>query len=131
MKRALITIAMTLFGLVLLAGAVTIGLQVAIGRGAWSDEIDAELERATGRTVTHGAVTVRLGLQPRIAMADATIANIPGGSRPDFARIGRLEVTLELLPLLAGRVEIDSLLLADADIILERDAEGRANWRFG
>jgi uncharacterized protein involved in outer membrane biogenesis len=131
MKRTLRIIALTLLGLVLLAGAATLGLQVAIGRGAWSGEIDAALERATGRAVTHGAVSVAFGLQPRIAMANATIANIPGGSRPDFARIGRLEVTLELLPLLAGRVEIDSLLLADADIILERDAEGRANWAFG
>ncbi|GGJ12787.1 AsmA family protein [Neoroseomonas lacus] len=131
MKRGLRIIALTLFGLVLLAGAATIGLQVAIGRGSWSGEIDTALERATGRTVTHGAVSVRFGLRPRIAMADATIANIPGGSLPEFARIGRLEVTLELLPLLAGRVEIDSLLLADADIILERDAEGRGNWRFG
>lgn len=131
MKRGLRTIALTLLGLVLLAGAATIALQVAIGRGSFSGEIDTALERATGRTVTHGAVSVHFGLRPRIAMADATIANIPGGSRPEFARIGRLEVTLELLPLLAGRVEIDSLLLADADIILERDAEGRGNWRFG
>lgn len=131
MKRGLRTIALTLLGLVLLAGAATIGLQVAIGRGTFSSDIDTALERATGRTVTHGAVSVQFGLRPRIAMADATIANIPGGSRPEFARIGRLEVTLELLPLLAGRVEIDSLLLADADIILERDAEGRGNWRFG
>ena len=131
MKRALRIVALLLLVVVLLGGAATIALQVAIGRGALSGEIDAALRYETGRAVTHGAISIRLGLRPRIAMAGATIANIPGGSRPDFARIGRLEVTLELIPLLAGRVEIDSLLLADADIILERDAEGHPNWAFG
>jgi uncharacterized protein involved in outer membrane biogenesis len=94
-------------------------------------QVDAALERAIGRAVTHGEVSVRLGLYPRIVLTEATIANIDGGSAPGFARIGRLEVTLALLPLLAQRVEIHSLLLADADILLERNAEGHANWNFG
>ncbi len=108
-----------------------LAVQVALSRGALTASVDAALEAALGRAVTHGEVSVRPGLRPRIALADATIANIPGGSEPDFARIGRLEVTLALLPLLSRRVEIHSLLLADAEILLERDAEGRANWQFG
>ncbi|WP_372624111.1 AsmA family protein [Falsiroseomonas sp.] len=117
-------------GIALLSGGAVVALQVALARGALTAQVDAALERAIGRSVTHGAVSVRPGLKPRIAMADATIANIAGGSAPDFARIGRLEVTLALLPLLAGRVEIGSLLLADSEILLERDAAGRANWSF-
>jgi AsmA protein len=116
--------------LVLLAGGLTVALQVAISRGALTAQVDAALERATGRSVTHGAVSVRPGLRPRIAMADATIANIEGAAAPFFARIGRLEVTLAILPLLQRRVEIDSLLLADAEMVLERDAAGRGNWTF-
>ncbi|HWT09419.1 MAG TPA: AsmA family protein [Roseomonas sp.] len=131
MRRALRIAALVLLGLVLLCGGMMAALQAAIARGALTAEIDAGLEAATGRAVSLGAISVRFGLRPRIAVADATIANIPGGSRPDFARIGRLEVTLALLPLIARRVEIDSLLLADAEIILERDAEGRPNWVFG
>ena len=131
MKRGLRVAALVALGVVLLGGAAIAALQVAIARGALTAEIDAALDRATGRSVTHRGIAVRFGLRPRIAIADATVANIPGGSRPDFARIGRLEVTLALLPLLTGRVEIDSLLLADAEIVVERDAEGRPNWTFG
>ncbi len=131
MKRGLRIAALVALGVVLLGGAAVAALQVAIARGALTAEIGAALDRATGRSVTHGGIAVRFGLRPRIAIADATVANIPGGSRPNFARIGRLEVTLALLPLLAGRVEIDSLLLADAEIVVERDAEGRPNWTFG
>lgn len=131
MTRALRIAAGLVLGVLLLGGGAMIALEVAIARGALNTEIDAALERAIGREVTQREFSLRLGLRPRIAMADATIANIPGGSRPDFARIGRLEVALALLPLLSGRVEIDSVLLADAEIILERDAAGRGNWVFG
>jgi AsmA protein len=118
-------------GVLLLLGGMLAALHLAVSRGALTAELDAALERALGRAVTHGDVAVRPGLRPRIALSDATIANVEGGSAPDFARIGRLEVTLALLPLLSRRVEIDSLLLADADILLERDAAGRGNWVFG
>jgi uncharacterized protein involved in outer membrane biogenesis len=131
MKRLLRAAALLLVGLILLGGIATIALHLALTRGALAGRVDAALERALGREVTQGAFSIRLGLRPRIAMADATIANIPGGSRPDFARIGRLEVTLALLPLFSGRVEIDTILLADSEIVLERNAEGRANWEFG
>lgn len=114
-----------------LGAAGILALRAAISQGAFAARVDAALEAALDRAVTHGAVRIGLGLRPRIMLADATIANLPGGSRPDIARIGRLEVTLALLPLIAGRVEIDRLLLAEADIVLERDAEGRPNWAFG
>lgn len=114
-----------------LAGGLFAALHQAVSRGVLTAQVDAALERAVGRAVTHGEVSLRPGLRPRIALADATIANLEGGSEPLFARIGRLEVTLALLPLLSRKVEVDSLLLADADILLERDAAGRANWVFG
>jgi uncharacterized protein involved in outer membrane biogenesis len=131
MKRALRILGIAVLAVVVIAGTATVALQVALSRGALSGQVDAALERAIGRAVGQGGFSIRFGLRPRIAMADATIANIPGGSVPDFARIGRLEVTLALVPLLAGRVEIDTLLLADAEIVLERNAAGQPNWVFG
>ncbi|WP_237217313.1 AsmA family protein, partial [Falsiroseomonas oryziterrae] len=114
----------------LLFGAMLAALHVVVSRGALTAQLDAALERAIGRAVTHGDISVRPGLRPRIALRDATIANIEGGSEPHFARIGRLEVALAFLPLLERRVEVYSLLLADADILLERNAQGDANWSF-
>lgn len=116
--------------LALPAGAI-VALQLALARGIFTDRVDSALERALSRAVSHEAIAVRISLRPRITLTGARIANIDGGSRPDFARIGRLEVTLAIAPLLAGRVEIASLRLSDAEIILERDAAGRPNWTFG
>lgn len=116
--------------LALPAGAI-LALQLALARGVFTDRVDAALERALSRAVSHEAIAVRVSLRPRITLTGARIANLDGGSRPDFARIGGLEVTLAMTPLLAGRVEIASLRLSDAEIILERDAAGRPNWAFG
>lgn len=131
MTRGLRRALFVLSGMALLGAGLVVALQVAIARGSFTARVDAALERATGRAVTHGALLVTPGLRPRIVLTEATIANLPGGSRPDFARIGRLEVRLALLPLIAGRVEIDTIRLADAEIVLERDTEGRPNWAFG
>lgn len=131
MRRWLRLVLVAAAGLAVLVGGMVGAVHVALSRGALTAAVDAALEATIGRAVAHGAVSVRPGLRPRIALADAAIANIAGGSAPDFARIGRLEVTLAVLPLLSRRVEIHSLLLADADILLERDAAGHANWLFG
>lgn len=131
MTRGLRRALLALGGVALLGAGLVVALQVAIARGSFTAQVDAALERATGRAVTHGALLVTPGIRPRIVLTEATIANLPGGSRPDFARIGRLEVRLALLPLIAGRVEIDTIRLADAEIVLERDAEGSPNWAFG
>lgn len=125
-------------GLVTLALAGLLAIPWALETGALTARLDAALERATGRAVTLGPISVRPSLRPAFAIAGVTIANPPdlahpnlprpGLSRPSLASIDRVEITLGLLPLLAGRVEIDTVTIAGADILLERDAEGRPNW---
>jgi len=46
-----------------------------------------------------------------------------------LAEVGRLTVSIKLLPLLVGRVELPLLDLERPDISLLRDVEGRASWR--
>ncbi|WP_156994986.1 AsmA family protein [Elstera litoralis] len=56
---------------------------------------------------------------------------MPGGSRPQMATIGRLEVQVALVPLiLNGRLQVEKLALSKADILLETDAKGKGNWVF-
>jgi uncharacterized protein involved in outer membrane biogenesis len=120
-----------LAGLVLLLLAAPLALQAALERGLLNSQLDAALERATGREVTLGRITLSLSLPPRITLLEARVANVAGSAQPDFARIGRLEVLVALRPLLDGRVEIRDLRLVDAEIWLERDADGQPNWSFG
>lgn len=119
-----------LAGLILLLVAAPFALKLALERGAFTATLNAALERATGRPVALGSITLSLSLPPRVTVRDARIANLPGSAQPDFARVGRLEMRFALLPLLRGELDIRDLLLAEAELWLERDAAGQPNWVF-
>src|SRR4051794_10567911 len=93
--------------------------------------IQAAVRQATGRDlVLQGPIGVKFSLVPTLTVEGAALANRPGGSRPDRARVRRVEVELALLPLLSRAVEVRRLRLVAPDILLETDAEGRPNWVF-
>jgi uncharacterized protein involved in outer membrane biogenesis len=75
-------------------------------------EIAAAVEQATGRAlVLNGPLRVSVSLWPTIEVEDVRLANLPGGSRPDMARVERIEAQLSLPSLLWRQVEFISLSL--------------------
>ena len=99
---------------------------------AYKPQIAEAVKRATGRDLAlNGPVRLKLALHPAIEARDVAFANIEGGSRPQMATLDRLDAQIALLPLLQRRLEIDRLVLVRPDILLETNAEGRPNWRFG
>ena len=93
--------------------------------------IEGAVRRATGRELTlAGPMRISWGLHPVLEAEDVSLANMPGGSRPQMVAVARMEARLDLLPLLSRRVEIASVTLVRPDILLETDANGRGNWQF-
>lgn len=90
-----------------------------------------QIEAATGRKLTL-AGPVSLHVFPDLALRaeDVSLSNAPGGRAEHLAAIKRLDVALQLLPLLSGSVAIDRVSLIDPRINLEIDAKGNPNWRF-
>ncbi len=130
MRRALKWAAGLLGGAVLLLGGGVVALSYALDAGALTPRITAAIEAATGRAATLGHVSIGLGLTPRVTIADATLANLPGGSRPEMARIRRMEASLAVLPLLRGDIVFRAIAVQGADILLEQRADGTPNWVF-
>ena len=128
--RALKWAAGLLGGVVLVAAGGIVAATYALDAGALTPRILAAIESATGRTATLGRVSVGLGLTPRVTIEDATLANIPGGSRPDMARIRRASANIALLPLLRGDIAFRSIAVDGADILLEQGPDGTPNWVF-
>jgi hypothetical protein len=95
-------------------------------RGMLEDAVRA----ATGRAVAIGDVDLALSLTPTIVLKDVTLANVPGGSRPQMVEAERLEVQMALLPLLSGEFDAKRFVLRSADILLEADSTGAGNWNF-
>ncbi len=94
--------------------------------------ISEEIEKATGRQLSIGGdLDLKLSLHPTLRVNDVRLGNAPWGVRQDMARIGRLEAQVALLPLLFGNVQVQRLVLIDADVLLETHLMGKGNWVFG
>src|SRR5262249_55613621 len=55
---------------------------------------------------------------------------LPGGSAPDMAHLKSLDVSVALMPLIRGSIQVNKVTLVDPVVLLERLADGRANWQF-
>jgi hypothetical protein len=93
------------------------------------ERIQAEAKAATGRDlVIGGEIDLAVSLTPAIAIEQVSFANADWGSRAEMVTLDRFEVEVALLPLLSGDIEIRRLVVVRPNILLETDAEGRANW---
>ncbi len=97
----------------------------------YRDQIEKTASAALGREV---ALTgeVDISLLPRLAARfdGVTVENPEGFSRENMIEAGELRAAVRWMPLLSRKVEVAELVFADADVALERLADGRANWEF-
>ncbi|MBI3127838.1 MAG: AsmA family protein [Candidatus Tectomicrobia bacterium] len=95
--------------------------------------IAGKAKEATGRDLRiEGPIRFELGLRPVLVVEGASFSNTSWGSRPQMATLKRLEVEVEILPLIRAReIRLKRLVLIHPDILLERNKEGRGNWQFG
>ena len=130
MKRAwkILTVVAVLLVAVVVAGiAVLKSMDFNEYRGLIADQVKA----ATGRDLTiAGDLRLDISLTPAVAVEGVTFANAAWGSRPDMVTLRRLEVQVEVLPLLTGDVRVTRVVLVGLDALLETDAKGRGNWEF-
>jgi AsmA protein len=124
-------------GLVAIAVIVVLAIgaaAVAVARfdpNSLKPRIIEAVKRATGRDLSlNGTIGLKVSLSPTLRVTDVALANPPGFSRPQMATLHGLELQLGLLPLLAGRYEIDKLALIDPEIRLETDTAGHLNWQL-
>ena len=125
--RPFVAAAMVILALPVLGAALAAAI---IDPNDYKPQIAAVALAATGRELTMGGpLRVGLSLWPTIEISDVKLANLPGGSRPDMARVEKIEARLSLLGLLRGRVEVSTLTLVGPNILLE-PVHGKPNWIF-
>ncbi|WPB86502.1 AsmA family protein [Sediminicoccus rosea] len=123
MKRAL---AVGLGILLLLPLLVVAGFLLFFDADAFRPRVVEAVQRATGREFRiEGRLHLTPALSPTLAAEGLVLANVPGGSAPEMLRIAEAELSLALLPLLSGRIELAHLRLEGGRLLLERE-----NWRF-
>ncbi|WP_420562164.1 AsmA family protein [Thalassobaculum sp.] len=124
-----------LAALVAVLTIAVIGLVVFVATldlNSYKPQIEAAVEDATGRDLTiEGDLDLAWTPRPTLTTETVHFANAGWGSRPDMATVGKLQVAVDVVPLLSGTLDVQRVALADVDILLERNADGAANWQLG
>src|SRR5579862_4298295 len=127
LKKALIGIVAFLMLLVL---AALVGPRFVNWNG-YKDRVAAAVFQATGRALAiDGNISLSLLPAPTLSVEGVRLANLPGGSSPDMARLKSLDVEVALIPLMSGRIQVTRIDLLEPVILLERLPDGRANWQL-
>ena len=115
--------------LLLFLAAASLGIAVTfLDPNDYKPQIIAAVQQATGRTLSLGGpLRISRSLWPTIEVTDVTLANLPGGTRPDLARAERIEAQLSLPALLHRRIEMSKLTLEGPNILFEF-VGGKPNW---
>jgi len=96
----------------------------------YKNQIIAEVEKQTGRPFSlPGEISVNLLPSPGLELAGLSLGNAPGFGEPSLISTGRVLASVRLWPLLHKELQINSLLIEEANIHLAIDENGESNWR--
>ena len=127
MKRLLYIFGALVAILVIVIGVVPYLIPSSVYRA----QIETQAEAALGRDVELTG-EARLSIIPSISarVGGVTVANPEGFAAENMIEAGELRARVKFFPLLMGRVDIAEISLVDANVSLERRADGSANWVF-
>ena len=103
---------------------------------AWDDNwlkspIERRVAAVTGRQFDiAGNLDVSLGSPLTVEADGVALGNARWSRQPVMARARRVQIDMNPWPLLLGRLDITSIALDRPELLLERNSQGKANWRF-
>ncbi len=124
--------AVLVLGLVVVLGLVGAGLvvQQRLDQDGLRQRVQREVLRQTGRALTLDALHVRLLPVPTLQADGIALANWAGHGRVEMLTAASATAHLALLPLLHHVVRLEGVTLTHPDLLLQRDADGTANWQM-
>ena len=97
----------------------------------WRETVAEKISQSLGRKITiAGEFKPEIGLTTRLTAGGISLANPDWCSDGTMASVRRLVVELDLWSLVSGPLTIHDIEIEDARVVLEKDADGRANWDF-
>jgi len=94
--------------------------------------VERYFSETSGRAVKIGHLDVDMdfSLVPTVRLRDVHIENAPWASKRPFVAAGEVALTLSLRSAWQGRPVISRMVIANAEIDMERTADGLRNWRL-
>ncbi len=120
-----------LVALIVLIAAIVLLAPNLIPAETYKGRIETAASNAIGRNVTIGdELSFKIFPQTAFSVENLVIADKPEFGEEPFARIGKADIGVKLFSLLSDKIEIQKFVLTDAEIKLQKLADGRTNWVF-
>ncbi len=85
----------------------------------WRPEVEQAVRASTGRALSvEGDLEVNLWPVPRIFASGLAFSNAAWGSRPDMLTAREVEISVQLVPLLKGEVNVHGIRMSGVDLIV-------------
>ncbi|WP_350283488.1 AsmA family protein [Nitrosomonas sp.] len=119
-------------GIVFLISILLFILLISAMNWNWARDWAAQqISELTHRKLTiTGDLTVNWSLAPHIRIEQIQFANAAWSKEPNMLELAAVDLNIDLLELLKGRVIFPEIALTKPSIILEKSREGEANWEF-
>ena len=127
MKRVLLIIS----GIAVLLIIAAFSVPFFIPKSVYKARIERAATNALQREVTL-AGDVNISVFPRISASvqQVTVANPEGFATPNMIEAGELRGSVKWMPLLSRRVDVQEIAFVDANVFLQRKADGSTNWEL-
>ena len=124
--RPLLYLLGALVALLLVAAVV---LPLVVDPNDYKDDLTALVQEKTGRRLDiEGRLALSVFPWLGVEIGPTRLGNAPGFGTTPFAEVKQVQVRVRLLPLLRGRLEMDTLLLDGLRLNLARNKRGVNNW---
>jgi uncharacterized protein involved in outer membrane biogenesis len=127
-RRVLISLFFA-FGIIVIATAIFIS---TLDQNKAKQYISAAVNTATGRQLSiNGDLKLDLGWISRVSASQIQFENAQWSKHPQMVEVGLLDVQIDLWQLLSEfRLVLPTVTISQPKVILEKNAEGSANWEF-
>ncbi|MDP2696725.1 AsmA family protein [Thalassospira sp.] len=99
---------------------------------SYKSQISTAVRDATGRTLDiRGDLSMSLLPFPALSVNDVALSNVPGATDAEMVSVQEVRVSVALMPLLTGNVQVTEISLIDPVIAIETFADGNNNLVFG
>jgi uncharacterized protein involved in outer membrane biogenesis len=127
-KWILVTLS-TVVLLPLLTFAVVLVFLSTADLSQYREFIAGQITRFTGRELTLGGeFNIDISSISSVVITDISLANAAWATQPEMLTIERVEASIELKPLLQGRIHVPRFHLTGVKSLVETNSSGSSNW---
>lgn len=129
MSKAVKWISGTIIGVVVLLVAAAVVLVAVVDPNDYKDDMARLVREQTGRElVFEGDIGFTFFPWLGLELGPVALGNAPGFAPDQMVSIARAGVSIRILPLLSGNIEVGEVSLEGFALNLSRDEKGRSNW---